>query len=384
MLPTLSFLWDYSLTSLSLALLDPRVLRRMLEVWLALEMHKSWATDYLTGQPTGPWYAINDAAILRCAHDYLRVTGDFAWLDKVIEGKPVVERLAGHAVYWKQLDRRGTGLADYGDMTNLLEVVSTYLHEVAAVNAANVHGMRFVASLLEHRGAADRASALRSEARELAARISRLLYVEGKGWWRCGQPDGTFNEVRHCYDLVAVLDFMPGDLSDRQKREMIRFFWEELHTPLWMHALSPCDPDATWNMRADHSWLGAFGGWPAMTARGLYKIDHPARVAEWVKGLARSANQGPFGQAHLADTVFPSERGGAKKCPQEKPYDNDWSILAGGSFAGLVIESIAGAQLTMYDGIGVESRVTDFDPSTALENLSYQGRSYRLTGHGVE
>ena len=43
-----------------------------------------------------------------------------------------------------------------------------------------------------------------------------------------------------------------------------------------------------------------------MTAKGLYKIDPSAKVAAWVKGLAKSANQGPFGQAHIAETVFPA------------------------------------------------------------------------------
>ena len=102
----------------------------------------------------------------------------------------------------------------------------------------------------------------------MQARINRLLYVDGKGWWKCGQPDGTFNEVRHCYDLLTVLDTMFDDLSEKQKKEMSHFFWSELYTPLWMHALSPGDVDATWNLRADHSWLGAYTAWPVDDRQG--------------------------------------------------------------------------------------------------------------------
>ena len=58
----------------------------------------------------------------------------------------------------------------------------------------------------------------------MAEQINRLLYVNGKGYWRCGQPDGSFNEVRHCYDLLAVLDNMAEDLSSAQKHEMSQFF----------------------------------------------------------------------------------------------------------------------------------------------------------------
>jgi hypothetical protein len=382
--PTWSFIWDAMLTSLSLSLLDPQVLRGMLENWLAQDMHQHLATDYLIGKGVGPWYAVNDMGILRCAHDYLRVTGDQAWLDKTIEGKPAIEHLVDHALYWKTLDKLGHGLADYGKLDDLLEVVSTWLHEVAAMNAGNVYGMRFVASLLERRGDAARAAQLRSEAQGLAARINGRLYVEGKGWWKAGQPDGTFNEVRHCYDLLTVLDTMVENLSEKQKREMSAFFWSELHTPLWMHALSPGDVDATWNLRADHSWLGAYTAWPSMTAKGLYKIDQPSRVASWVKGLAKSANQGPFGQAHIVESIFPAENGGAFKCPLDQPYGNDWCCVSGGSFTDLVIDTIFGADLTLYDGIGVNSHLADFDPAARLVNVSYQRKKFNVTLDGAE
>jgi len=381
--PTLSFIWDAMLTSLSLALLDPQALRQLIENWLVQDMHAHLATDYLTGQGVGPWYAVNDMGILRSAHAYLRVTGDFAWLDKSIERKTALEHLVDHALYWKRLDKFGHGLADYGNLDDLLEVVSTWLHEVPAMNAGNVYGMRFAASLLERRGD-PRAAQLRSEAGELAARINRLLYVDGKGWWKCGQPDGTFNEVRHCYDLLTVLDTMFEDLSQKQQSEMSHFFWSELHTPLWMHALSPGDVDATWNLRADHSWLGAYTAWPSMTAKGLYRIDPSARVAAWVKGLAKSANQGPFGQAHIAETIFPPESGGAFKCPLEQPYGNDWCCVSGGSFTDLVIDSIFGADLTLYDGIQVKPRLADFDPAAELRNLNYQGKDYVVSSRGAQ
>ncbi len=379
-IPTLSFIWDAMLTSLSLSLLDPQALRSLLENWLIRDMHQHLASDYLTGQGVGPWYGVNDMGILRCAHDYLRVTGNFAWLDKRVESRPILDYLVDHALYWKKLDKHGHGLGDYGNLDDLLEVVSTWLHEVPAMNAGNVYGMRFVASLLERRGESSRAAELRSEAKDLAARINRLLYVEGKGWWKSGQPDGTFNEVRHCYDLLTILDTMFEDLSERQKKEMSQFFWSELHTPLWMHALSPHDVDATWNVRADHSWLGAYAAWPSMTAKGLYKIDPPARVAGWVKGLAKTANQGPFGQAHIVESVFPPEKGGAFKCPLDQPYGNDWCVVSGGSFTDLVIDSIFGAELTLYDGLRVRSRLADFDPDAKLLNLHYQGKSYTVSG----
>ena len=105
-------------------------------------MHAHLATDYVSGQAVGPWYAVNDMAILRCAENYLRVSGDFAWLQKTVGDRTCLQHLTAHALYWKTLVKQGTGLADYGQMQNLLEVISTYTHQVAGMNAGNVSGMR--------------------------------------------------------------------------------------------------------------------------------------------------------------------------------------------------------------------------------------------------
>jgi hypothetical protein len=378
-LPTLSFPWDTSLASLSLALLDPAPLRRLVETWFVEDMHQHLATDYVTGEGVGPWYAVNDMAIVRCAENYLRVTGDFTWLEKRIGDRTALDHLVSHATYWKQLDKSSDGLGDYGKLENLLEVVSTYLHQTAGMNAGNVSSMRFVADLLDRRGESSRASQLRAEAAELAQRINRMLYVDGKGWWQCRQPDGSYNEVRHCYDFLSVLDNMFGDLSRAQKQEMSRFCWDQLCTAYWMQALSPDDVDATWNIRPDHSWLGAYAAWPPMTAKGLYKIAPSAKVAAWLRNVVRAVNQGPIGQAHFTETAFPLEHGAAYKCPTDAPYLNDWCCLSAGAFTDLTIDTIFGAQLTLFDGIKVRSRLADFDAKARLVNLRYQKKNYVLS-----
>lgn len=381
-LPTLSFPWDTSLSSLSLALLDPEPMRNLVEIWFQRDMHQHLATDYISGEAIGPWYAVNDMAIIRCSRDYLSVTGDFQWLDKSIAGKPVLDHLLYHATWWKQLAGK-RGLADYGGISNLLEVVSTYIHEVAGMNAGNVSSMRFVAELLEHRGRGREAAQLRSEATALAQRINSILYVQGKGWWRAGQPDGSFNEVRHCYDFLAVLDNMSEDLSAEQKREMTHFFWTQLASKKWMRALSSGDPDATWNVRPDHSCLGAYTAWPPECAKGLFKTDDPARIASWLAEVAKAGNQGPIGQAHFVEQVVPPLQGGAYKASNDAPYIEDWCAISGGAFIDMVIESIFGVMPSLYNGMHAAPRLAAFDPGARLQGFRYQGAQYSVSAAGV-
>jgi hypothetical protein len=381
-LPTLSFPWDTSLVSLSLSLLDPQPLRSLVETWFQRDMHKHLATDYVTGEAVGPWYAVNDMAIIRCARDYLRVTGDLAWINKRIDGKLVLDHLLEHATHWRKLAGKN-GLGDYGGIENLLEVVSTYTHEVAGMNAGNVSSMRFVAELLDRSGRAQQAASLRADARALAQRINELLYVNGKGWWRCGQPDGTFVEVRHCYDFLAVLDNMSDDLTATQKKEMAQFFWTQLASKKWMRALASGDPDATWNVRPDHSCLGAYAAWPPECAKGLFKVDDPARVAAWLAEVAKAGNQGPIGQGHFTEDVVAPLKGGAYKASEDAPYIEDWCCIAGGAFTDMVIESIFGVEPTLYDGLRAAPRLAAFDPHARLEGLHYQGSEYSVSQSGV-
>ena len=86
----------------------------------------------------------------------------------------------------------------------------------------------------------------------------------------------------------------------------------------------PKDEDVLFSVRPDHQWTGAYPAWPPETARGLYRIGEVDLAFSWLRSLARSANQGPFGQAHFADNVVAPNEGGARKSPSEMPYINDW------------------------------------------------------------
>src|SRR4051812_34448821 len=219
-----TFLWDYSLSSLVHALLDPAVMRASLGRWMKLDIHKHFGTEFLTGAGVGPWYSVNDFAMTTIARDYLRFSGDLDWLDHRVgeDGERTIDYLQRYAANYKRFQTQ-SGLADYGGLNNLLECVNTYVHEVASLNAANVFNLRIAAQLADRRGDSSKAAELRRAAQELAAQVQKL-YVEGKGFWHARFPDGSLKQVRHIYDFITVLNTMSDDLSASQKREMTDFF----------------------------------------------------------------------------------------------------------------------------------------------------------------
>jgi hypothetical protein len=381
---TTTFLWDISLSAMLLAMLDPAVLRRMMETWMTLDVHQHFGTEFLTGAGVGPWYSVNDYAMSRMAKEYLRWTGDKAWLDKEVGGVKVFDRLISYAEHWRALDSNKHGLADYGGVNNLLEAVSSYVHEVAGLNAANVHNLRFAAELVEHKGDKSKADAMRKEANDLGRRVLEL-YVPGKGIWKCRLPDGSYNEVHHCYDfgvtLMTIGDMMPAS----QKKEMVAFFQRELQTPTWMRALSTRDLDVTFSIRPDHQWTGAYCSWPALALSGLYAAGEISVATDWIKGLAKTSQQGPIAQAHFTETFSePETNGGAKKAPSDQPYINDWACVSGCNYLEPVVESIFGVDAGLFGNISAKPQFGTFDAKAELRNINYQGKRYNATKSGVK
>ena len=136
---------------------------------MSMDVHKHFGTEYLTGGPVGPWYSVNDFAITEISKNYLRWSGDFKWLDKMIQVNagqkaPVIDLLLKYASNWKNF-KSPNGLADYGGINNLLECVSTYIHEVASLNAANVFNLRTAAELCELTGKTDKIDHYLNEAK---------------------------------------------------------------------------------------------------------------------------------------------------------------------------------------------------------------------------
>jgi hypothetical protein len=383
---TTTFIWDYSLSSQVHALLDPVEMRRQVAHWVGLDIHSHFGTEWLTGGPVGYWYSVNDYAMTRLLHDYLRFTGDLDFLDlELAAADGSRATMAQHAQDWARAwlqFRTDSGLADYGGIDNLLECVPGYTHEVASLNAANVWCLRRAAEIADLQDRSDDAAGLRAEATDLAALV-QTRYVDGAGYFRTGMPDGSTPETRHCYDFATVGTTIADDLPVTTRDEMVAFFVRELRTPSWMRALSPADADAAFSVRPDHQWNGAYPAWPPDSARSAIALGHPEVVAEWIDGLARSTLQGPPGQAHFVEEAAPPVAGGARKSPAQFPYLIDWACSSAGAWCELVISGVFGVEVDLDGTVRSRSVLDRFDPHARLTGLVVQGRSHAVDGRGV-
>ena len=380
-----TFMWDYYLSTRVHTLLEPDVMRRHLEHWVANDAHRGYGTEWLTGGVFGQWYSVNDLALTRMLHDYVAWNAAEEWLEKPVEadasGTPVVNHLERYATHFRDY-LQPHGLADYGGIDNLLECVSSYIHAVPSFNAGNVWCLRALAAVEEARGNADRAAELRDEAKALAAKVNEL-YVDGTGYWHTRHPDGSEVVVKHCLDFFHVAFAMADDIPKQQRDEMVEFFIRELQTPLWMHALAPSDPDAVFSVRPDHQWNGAYPAWPPESARALFMLGRDDIAAPWLEGLAASLNQGPPGQAHFAEDAMAPDGTGARKATAEVPWINDWATSSSGAWTGMVIDGVFGISVLPGGEVTANPRLAHIDPDARLRDLVVRGQRYDVDANGI-
>jgi hypothetical protein len=165
----------------------------------------------------------------------------------------------------------------------------------------------------------------------------------------------------------------------------VRFFKEELMTPTWMRALSTKDLDVTFSIRPDHQWTGAYTAWPALALSGLFIAGEQALAYEWIKGLAKTAQQGPIAQAHFTEAFYtPESNGGAIKSTSDQPYINDWACVSGCNYLEPIVDSIFGVNASLFGTIEAKPNFHTFDAQAELKNINYQGKLYSAGKQGIK
>jgi hypothetical protein len=340
---TMMYFWDTREWATTLALLDPAMLKKYLRAWLAKGIYNGYAEEYLTGTLQGPWYSANDYSIFILLDDYLNVTGDRAFLSEKINGQTVLELMDGIATHWKKLVRPGRTLADYGEASNLLECVPTYINEVPSFNAANVWMMQRVAEIQEAEGNKARAEELRADANHLLPAVL-ALYEPGQGVWDSLHRDGTRIQMRHVFDFTTIGLTIKNDLSEKMRKDMTDFVERELLVDHWMRAQSLSDPAAGKSDRPDHGPMGAFCAWPAETLATMCEFGEFDEALDFLHRCATVTYEGPFSQSRelLGKTnnapVRIAERGDNNLPSQTYNASN------GGSFAETIIRGFFGFQ----------------------------------------
>lgn len=302
---SITFFWDITLWSTLWAVVDPAMMKEHISSWIMIDPSKYYGMDNFGGKGVGNGYSANYWALFQMIRDYIAVTGDYAFLDETIGTKTVLQHLDDYAMNWKRISLYGTEgctddiykLADFGDDEwNLLECVPTYKHIVPSFNIGYAWMMRETAKLHRHRGEQQKADSLNTLASEMIGRILKLY--AGNGVWNSLYPGNKTIQVRHCLDFAFFGKYIPDEIPDSIKSEMLEFLYNELITDHWMRAQSLSDPAADKSDRADHGPFGAFDGWPVDIMDALTQMGYPDKALNFYHAVEPVTNEGIWAQAH--------------------------------------------------------------------------------------
>lgn len=302
---SITFFWDITLWSTLWAVVDPVMMKEHLSSWIRIDPSKYYGKDNFGGKGVGNGYSANYWALFQMIRDYIAVTGNEGFLQDTINGKAVLEHLEDYALNWKKISLYGQEgctddlykLADFGDDEwNLLECVPTYKHIVPSFNVGYAWMMREMARIYEKLGKREKAAQMDTFASEMIQRILKLY--AGNGVWYSLYPAGKKIEVRHCLDFFFIGKYIPNDVPENIRKEMIDFLYRELMADHWMRAQSVDDVAAAQSDRPDHGPLGAYDGWPAETMDALTQMGFPQKALDFYHAIEPVTYEGIWAQAH--------------------------------------------------------------------------------------
>ncbi len=280
--------WDTSYASELLAMLDPAGLR---EAFLNFVRSGILTCTYI------PWngkagefaYAQDPFAKMRILQDYLRQTGDMAFLDRVENGASVYEWMKRTAVELRKQRGRPDGLLDFGsNSNNLLEMrTDGYEHVVAATNGLAGEYFRQIAEWGRSRNDPD-AEQFAQWAAQVKKSLNDQLWNEQAGWFDNLFPDGSHQRVMsyHLFDVLGT-----SMISGAQQQRLIRHLTEgQFLGPYGLYSVSKSD-ETHWDwMDEDWGGGGQYTGMPLRIAESLYRLGDPepgwdilARCARWTE-----------------------------------------------------------------------------------------------------
>jgi hypothetical protein len=302
---SISFFWDNTEWSLIQAISDPERLKANILLWLKVDPSKNYGFDNFGGKGVGNAYSANYYALFQLIRSYIVATKDYSFLNETVNGRTVLETLEHYATNWERISSYGKPgctnemykLGDFGDdVWNLLECVPTYKHIVPSFNATYIWMMRETAKFYGMANQHAKAEALNKKADEMLPLLMKLY--AGNGVWNCLYPNNETVEVRHVMDFIYTGRFIPQDIPEPMRKEMIDFLYRELMTTHWMRAQSVQDVAAKNSDRPDHGPLGAFDGWPAATLDALVQFDQPQKALDFYRSMEPLTHEGSWSQAH--------------------------------------------------------------------------------------
>lgn len=149
-----NYLWSYGAVRKLMPFLDPEGDKQhILQFIKSGGLYNGHSFDPITGEGNGSWYPINQNLIIDLTYNYIKNTGDSAFLKEKVDGQTVLEHMIRNAVYLEDTTKP-VALDDYGPSGDHLELrkENTYNHFMPDLNGLRYNNYERVSRLCEIAG----------------------------------------------------------------------------------------------------------------------------------------------------------------------------------------------------------------------------------------
>jgi hypothetical protein len=357
--------WDTSYASELLSMLDPKGLQ---EAFLTFIRSGLLTCTYI------PWngkagefaYAQDPFAKMRILQDYLRQTGDTAFLDQVVDGATVYEWMKRMGAALRMQRGRPDGLLDFGsNSNNLLEIrTDGYEHVVAATNGLAAEYFQQVADWGRARND-PQAAQFALWAAQLKKSVNDELWNGQAGWFDNLFPDGSREQVMsyHLFDILNT-----SLLSAEQQHRLAAHLREgEFLGPYGMYSIAKSD-DVHWDLM-DEDWGGGgqYTGMPLRIAETLYRLGYNELGWDILKRCARWTERYPYlPQDAFTDSIADLDE-------EDMPLE-----IAGGSGAQAILFGVFGLRPAVDGSLEISPAYHAELGEAKMAGYHFRGHTYDL------
>jgi len=288
-----AYTWGESYISKVMMLVDKENYKKNIIAHLFMGLDEHYAVDPITGNGIGPCYNYNLHSVITVVRDYVNITKDKSFLAEEINGVPLYRLLVNLV---KDIESKSTKygeLLDYGDHHNLLEMRgSGYEHIVPSPNGERVVIYRYIAEILSEFGHTDEANEFIKASDAVKEDLTKQLWDEDAGWFKCKYPDGHEELVYS----IQIFDLLGSDIvSDEQENAIIAHINEdEFLSEHGIHGVSKADMLHFDLGDVDWSGAGAYSGDPCNLVEVLFRMGRTEKAWDAAKRILWWSEKYPY------------------------------------------------------------------------------------------
>jgi hypothetical protein len=294
------YLYNYGESWQMMPLYDPAAHREHIKQFLKCDMTAHYAFNPVDGRAHGPWYMVNQEKIIGLIYHHVRITGDTAFLNEVVDGQTVLEHVLKSALFGDDVSKP-VKLIDYGPKGDHLELRRQYAynHVVPDLNGRRYASYLHAARLAEIAGKP--APYLRERAAALKTLMKQRLWNPQTKWFDFINGQGQ-RETRWTVQMFYLLG--SGVLDQETEAGLLSHLNDkEFLGEYGLHSLAKGDP-AYDPADVDNGGPGACTCFPPNIALILCQAGRPREAGDLMRRCLWWGSRMPYwGDSSYADRM---------------------------------------------------------------------------------